>query len=337
MLTVSFWMAEKNVQGANVPPTTLDAHWTRFKTEQGQVYQTATEDAKRKRLFATTNDLITAHNSNPQKTYTMEHNKFSVMTEEEKNGYKGRVVPANFTRWNMPMVVSHANTRTLSKSVDLRKDPCMQPIRDQAGCGCCWAFGASATLEFTTCVRTCTPVALSPQQLVDCDTGNGNNACQGGMGFDSWSYVAKVGGQNTWSSYPYTSGSTGTAGTCKFNAANVAAKVNKVTPFRMIANKDVTTMMTIIDNRGVVDVGFSVANDFYSYKSGVFTGKLCGTSGQNHEMVAVGYGTDSATGLDYWIIRNQWGTSQGIDGYYLIQRGVNLCRIEELAAIVILP
>ena len=39
--------------------------------------------------------------------------------------------------------------------------------------------------------------------------------------------------------------------------------------------------------------------------------------------------------FNYWqIIRNQWGTGWGQGGYIYIQRGVNLCRIEELAAIV---
>ena len=53
-------------------------------------------------------------------------------------------------------------------------------------------------------------------------------------------------------------------------------------------------------------------NDVYFYNnrgsSGVFTGKKCGTAQQNHEMVAVGYGKDSATGLDFWVlgVYSQW-------------------------------
>lgn len=72
-------------------------------------------------------------------------------------------------------------------------------------------------------------------------------------------------------------------------------------------------------------------------------------------MVAVGYGTDSK-GINYWvnhsiliqvtklndvlimqIVRNQWGMKWGQGGYVFIQRGVNLCRIEELACVVNLP
>ena len=37
------------------------------------------------------------------------------------------------------------------------------------------------------------------------------------------------------------------------------------------------------------------------------------------------------------IVRNQWGMKWGQGGYVFIQRGVNLCRIEELACVVNLP
>jgi len=337
MVTFACWMATEIVQ-AMPPSTTLDLNWQNFKVKQGRTYVAgSSEEAKRKAIFAATDAMIRAHNSDPKKTYTMAHTRFSDLTEGEMKGYTGRVVPPGFNSSAFRTVVSRVDRKALSPSVDLRSDKCMQEIRDQGSCGCCWAFGASFTLEFTACVRSCTPVTLSPQQLVDCDTSGNNNGCSGGMGFDAWRYVAKVGGQMTESSYPYTSGNTGSGGTCKFSLAKVGAKVNTANPVTMIADNDVTTMMTILDSRGVVDIGYSVASDFNAYTSGVFTGKKCGTAQQNHEMVAVGYGKDSATGLDYWIIRNQWGTGWGQGGYIYIQRGVNLCRIEELAAIVNLP
>jgi len=105
----------------------------------------------------------------------------------------------------------------------------------------------------------------------------------------------------------------------------------------VIADNDVTTMMAILNSRGVVDIGFTVADAFFQYSTGVFTDTSCGTIQQNHEMVAVGYGTDAVSNIDYWVVRNQWSVQWGQQGYALIQRGVNLCRIEEAAAIVNLP
>lgn len=66
-----------------------------------------------------------------------------------------------------------------------------------------------------------------------------------------------------------------------------------------------------------VSVAFAVANDFYYYNSGLFTGE--GDSGCadaiNHGMTAVGLGVTDA-GEEYTIIRNSWGTNWGDAGYF---------------------
>ena len=56
---------------------------------------------------------------------------------------------------------------------------------------------------------------------------------------------------------------------------------------------------------------------FKHYKSGVLADSSCNAD-INHVVVAVGYGTDSASGMPYIKIRNSWGTSWGTGGYGLI-------------------
>ena len=42
---------------------------------------------------------------------------------------------------------------------------------------------------------------------------------------------------------------------------------------------------------------------------------FCFRNSNNHAITVVGYGTDEASGLDYWLVKNSWGTSWGEDGY----------------------
>ena len=56
---------------------------------------------------------------------------------------------------------------------------------------------------------------------------------------------------------------------------------------------------------------------FQHYTSGVITDEACGTE-LDHAVLVVGYGTED--GVDYWLVKNSWGTSWGDNGYVKILR-----------------
>jgi C1A family cysteine protease len=47
----------------------------------------------------------------------------------------------------------------------------------------------------------------------------------------------------------------------------------------------------------------------------------CPNHETNHEVIIVGWSTDSA-GKKYWLARNSWGATWGDDGYFRIERGL---------------
>ncbi|CDQ90059.1 unnamed protein product [Oncorhynchus mykiss] len=61
------------------------------------------------------------------------------------------------------------------------------------------------------------------------------------------------------------------------------------------------------------------------YKDGAYSSTTCKntTDNVNHAVLAVGYGEKNST--PYWIVKNSWGTNWGMDGYFLIERGRNMC------------
>jgi cathepsin L len=80
----------------------------------------------------------------------------------------------------------------------------------------------------------------------------------------------------------------------------------------------------VIDGRG---------NGLQFYSGGIYNTTECSTITLNHAMLLVGYGTDTSSGRDYWILKNSWGTSWGIEGYIKFSRNRNnMCGIATAAS-----
>uniref|UniRef100_A0A674CR85 Cathepsin H n=1 Tax=Salmo trutta TaxID=8032 RepID=A0A674CR85_SALTR len=74
-----------------------------------------------------------------------------------------------------------------------------------------------------------------------------------------------------------------------------------------------------------VSLAYEVTSDFMHYDGGVYTSMECHntTDTVNHAVLAVGYGEEKGT--PYWIVKNSWGSSWGMKGYFFIERGKNMC------------
>ena len=125
--------------------------------------------------------------------------------------------------------------------------------------------------------------------------------------------------------YPYTA----TDGTC--TVADDRIMLNVWYGAYNVTAGDEDQLAEAVYGNGPVSVAFQVVDDFMSYTSGVYTSTTCGNTETdvNHAVLAVGYGTDLETGMDYWLIKNSWGTDWGDQGFFKIERGVNMCGIAE--------
>ena len=190
-------------------------------------------------------------------------------------------------------------------------------IRDQQSCGSCWAFGATEALSdrFAIASNGSIDVVLSPEDMVSCDKSN--LGCSGGYMNKAWAYLESTGVVSD-ACFPYTAGS-GTAPACRSTCTNGATfKKYKCKSGSTVHPLTVATIQQEIATNGPVEGAFTVYNDFFNYKSGVYHHVSGGVAG-GHAIKVLGYGTEN--GEAYFLCANSWGKSWGIDGFFKIRQG----------------
>lgn len=91
--------------------------------------------------------------------------------------------------------------RHLQSSINWATGPHGVPVKNQGGCGSCWAFAATTVQETMQSKMTGNPVErLSEQEGVDCDTRS--YGCSGGWMHNYWKMSKEIGSQSN-ADYPY--------------------------------------------------------------------------------------------------------------------------------------
>jgi cathepsin H len=330
----TFAMAGFNL--ANLLPNQVNPSEENIKTLYGvymnklqqNVWMTNTDE--RYNLFKTNVLEILAHNNNPSATYKRAINKFAGMFIEEVTGKFIMEAQDCMATSNIALPALAFPTETIpGDAKDWRDSGIISPVKDQSYCGACWAFAATGALEaYWALYSQTSPNLLSEQQLIDCSKSYSNDGCNGGLPAQTFEYITHQGGLDTENDYPYE----GQQDVCRYSSDTIGAKVFHGS--MNISAGDEATIYNVVSTVGPVTIAFDVTADFLSYDSGVYTSTECTStaSSVNHAVLVVGYGTDPATGMDYWLAKNSWGRVWGQDGYFMIQRGVNMCGLAECAS-----
>jgi len=296
--------------------TELDYAYISFVSEFNKFYESTEEFNMRKELFKATQATVDRLNNHPDNdgSYEAGLNFSADWTEEEKESLFGY-------RPSMELISADQEVYSFEGESNGATNWCNKgkctAVRQQGGCGSCWAFSATEVLESAHAIKSGqSPKYLSPQQLVDCVP---NCNCSGGSYHSAYNWL-KSHKAALDSNYPYT----GKNGTCK----NVSGTYG-VSSFGSVSGN--TSSIKSAVEKGPINVAVCGKCDpFYNYKGGIITTSMgCGDH-LDHAIAAVGWG--SSNGKDYYIVRNSWGTRWGESGFARIQTassGTGVCGIHK--------
>lgn len=276
----------------------------------GKQYPSGQEYAQRLALFEDAKAKVVAHNREYEAgvhTWWMNLTEFADMSAEEfatrRSTYASRTSPS------FPVVSLVLPSGGNPSSVDWREKGAVTPVKNQGGCGSCWAFSATETVESHYQIATGKTVVLAPQTYVNCVKNpkhcGGTGGCEGATMELAFNLTAAT-GIALESDLPYK----GRDATCTSYKAAV-----KATGYVKNPTNDAKALETALAQKGPQSVTVA-AQSWQLYGGGLFTG-CSGSFGDNtldHGVQAVGYTED------YWIVRNSWGAGWGINGYIHLSR-----------------
>jgi len=291
----------------------FEAEWAQFKVTHGKKYSGEAEEYLRKLIYQGNKEKVAVHNAEAKAgkhSFTMEMNQFGDMLTSEFSKMMNRYSAPTSTGARATFVPKA--DASLPDNVDWRSKGLVSPIKNQGQCGSCWSFSTTGSLEGQYAKKTGNMVPLSEQQLMDCSTSFGNQACNGGLMDSAFKYIESVAGVESEEDYPYTAAD----GTCHFEKSKAVTGISGYTDVKSGSEDDLQQAVATV---GPISVAIDASHiSFQLYEGGVYYAFLCSASELDHGVLVVGYGSEDDK--DYWIVKNSWGKTWGEAGYIRMSR-----------------
>jgi len=182
-------------------------------------------------------------------------------------------------------------------------------------CNWGWAFAAVKAIEIAQTMQSTnyTAISLSAQNIIDC-VGDQSPVPQ-----SAFDYLTRY-QQDLFTEQDYPNDNTLPKAKMCTPPVSPSDNVTSLTKYSIINDGDDETLMKYVGNGYPVVVEYNIASfEFMCYSSGIFQ-QPSNLGNASHWLVVIGYGTDSNTGLDYWLCQNSFGTNWGENGYIRIKR-----------------
>lgn len=250
-------------------------------------------------------------------------NQFSYLFPEEFKAIYLRSKSSRLPRYPAEVKTSVPNV-SLPLRFDWRDKRVVTQVRNQQTCGGCWAFSVVSAVESAYAIKGKPLEDLSVQQVIDCSYNN--YGCQGGSTLNALNWLNKTQVKLVRDSeYPFKAQN----GLCHYfsnSQSGFSIKGYSAYDFSDQEDEMAKALLTFGPLVVVVD-----AVSWQDYLGGIIQ-HHCSSGEANHAVLITGF--DKIGSTPYWIVRNSWGSSWGVDGYAHVKMGGNICGIADSVSAV---
>lgn len=318
-----------------------------FIAHFGRTYAPGSEEySMRAALFEARAAAVQKHNRDPRRQWTAGINKLADRTAAELKALRGysrhrraggsggaASSPGSsslaLTEFEMPYHRFPKHRMQVANWNWGESLSALSRVRDQGGCGSCWAFAATTVLRAQSEIHS-TLRDFSPQEVVSCvknpDRCGGDGGCEGATAELAIDYLLRY-SRYTEESFPYTQNDLQcpTAIQEDMQSAATARKGEEfgLVGWKRLPQNKLQPVKHALMSHGPIAVSIMVDDLFQIYIAGILP--ACRPAALiNHAVALVGFGeeTEASSGVlkRYWRIQNSWGDDWGEAGYVRLFR-----------------